>query len=62
MKCIPVKHTVVSKRRTFKDQLFMCFFKAKELVKKVRENIPEFFTANNWDATTPEYVMEVLGR
>lgn len=62
MKCIPVKHTVVSKHRTFKDQLFMCFFHVKELVKKVRVNLQDFFTVNDWDVTTPEYAMEVLGR
>ena len=62
MKCIPVKHTVVSQRRTFKDQLFMCFFQAKELMKKVRENLRKFFTVDDWDVTTPEYAMEVLGK
>ncbi|MGB3510951.1 MAG: hypothetical protein WBA93_17305 [Microcoleaceae cyanobacterium] len=61
MKCIPVKYTVVSKHRTLKDQLFMCFFQAKELVKKIRGNIQDFFTIYDWDATTHEY-MEILGR
>lgn len=61
MNCIPVEYTVVSKRRTLKDQLFMCIFKAQELVKKVRKNIENFFTADNWDAHNSTY-MEVLGR